>query len=155
MKIYYPKIFILATIFVVSKFSCVAANSSSSDSLWLTDFDKALKIAKETKKPILLDFTGSDWCGWCIRLDKEVFSKNSFKSFAKKNLVLVEIDFPRKNNQDSFLRKQNNRLKAKYEVRGFPTIVLLDFNGNLIDKTGYVKGGSSRYISHLKKLLKQ
>lgn len=154
MKIFFSKNFILATFFVIINFSCPAVNGSSSDSLWLTDFDKALKIAKETKKPILLDFTGSDWCVWCIRLDEEVFSKNSFKSFAKKNLVLVEIDFPRKNNQDSFLRKQNNRLKAKYEVRGFPTIVLLDFNGNLIDKTGYVKGGPNRYISHLKKLLK-
>lgn len=153
MKNFYCKNFIVATILIVLKLFCATANASSSDSLWLTNFEKALKIAKEKQKPLLVDFTGSDWCGWCIRLDKEVFSKDEFKSFAKENLVLVEIDFPRKNNQDSFLKKQNNRLKRKYEIRGFPTIVLLDFNGNLIDKTGYVKGGAESYVSHLKELL--
>lgn len=155
MKIFYLRIFTLVTIFAVLGCPHIVANASSSDSLWLTNFETALKIAKETKKPILLDFTGSDWCGWCIRLKKEVFSENSFKSFAKQNLVLVEVDFPRKNNQDPFLRKQNDKLSKKYEIRGFPTIVLLDFNGNFIDKTGYVKGGPIRYISHLKELLKQ
>ena len=153
MKNFYSKNFIVATILIVLKLFCATANASSLDSLWLTNFEKALKIAKEKQKPLLVDFTGSDWCGWCIRLDKEVFSKDEFKSFAKENLVLVEIDFPRKNNQDSFLKKQNNRLKRKYEIRGFPTIVLLDFNGNLIDKTGYVKGGAESYVSHLKELL--
>ena len=153
MKNFYCKNFIVATILIVLKLFCATANASSSDSLWLTNFEKALKIAKEKQKPLLVDFTGSDWCGRCILLDKEVFSKDEFKSFAKENLVLVEIDFPRKNNQDSFLKKQNNRLKRKYEIRGFPTIVLLDFNGNLIDKTGYVKGGAESYVSHLKELL--
>ena len=129
MKIFYLRIFTLVTIFAVLGCPHTVANESSSDSLWLTNFETALKIAKETKKPILLDFTGSDWCGWCIRLKKEVFSENSFKSFAKQNLVLVEVDFPRKNNQNSSLRKQNNRLKSKYEIT----------SNCLVAKVSYIK----------------
>ncbi|MFC1498771.1 thioredoxin family protein, partial [Verrucomicrobiota bacterium] len=63
---------------------------------WLTDFEQARKLAKEKKLPILADFAGSDWCGWCIKLDKEVFTKEEFKKYAKDNLVLFLADFPNK-----------------------------------------------------------
>jgi thioredoxin-related protein len=77
----------------------------------------------------LLDFTGSDWCGYCIKLDEEVFSKPSFKKFAKENLVLVELDYPRGKNLPKKTKEQNDSLKSKYGISGYPTIILLDSDG--------------------------
>ncbi|HEY0368963.1 MAG TPA: thioredoxin family protein, partial [Chthoniobacterales bacterium] len=74
---------------------CVASASASSKPGWLTDLKEAQEQAKSGNKLLLLDFTGSDWCGWCIKLDREVFSKPEFKAYAEKNLVLLELDFPR------------------------------------------------------------
>src|SRR5712671_809845 len=74
---------------------------------WDDDYAKALAQAKAEKKLLLMDFTGSDWCGWCIKLDKEVFSKPEFKEYAKKSLVLVEVDFPRAKEQSETLKKAN------------------------------------------------
>jgi protein disulfide-isomerase len=122
---------------------------------WLTDFEKAKQTAEELKRPILLDFTGSDWCGWCIKLDKEVFSKKEFKDFAKDNLVLFMADFPRNKKQQSEAeKKQNEALMEKYGARGFPTIFLLKADGEVIAKTGYKPGGAAAYVKHLQELLK-
>lgn len=135
---------------------CLAVGSvvSASDG-WLTDFTKAKAEAKMSKKIILADFAGSDWCGWCMRLDREVLSTPEFKKFAKKNLILLLVDFPRKKPQSSTIKKQNNELSAKYGVRGFPTVLLLDYNGKVIARTGYQRGGSAAYIAHLKQLMKK
>lgn len=119
---------------------------------WLTDFDKAKAEAKEKNRPILVDFTGSDWCGWCIKLNKEVFSKEAFKNYAKDNLVLLELDFPRKKKLSDELKKQNEKLSKKYKVKGFPTILLLDAEGKVLARTGYQKGGPDAYVTHLKSL---
>ena len=122
---------------------------------WLTDFEAAKAQAKEENKPILVDFTGSDWCGWCIKLNKEVFSKSSFKDYAKENLVRLELDYPRKKELSKELKKQNAELRKKYEVRGYPTILLIDAKGKVLAKTGYQKGGPDAYVTHLKSLLEK
>ena len=120
---------------------------------WMTDYEAAKEKAEQTGKPLLLDFTGSDWCGWCIRLDREVFSKEAFKQYAKEALILVELDFPKRKKQSESVKKQNEALAKKYRVRGFPTIILLSPEGDMIGKTGYRPGGPESYVAHLKEML--
>ena len=122
---------------------------------WLTDYDAAAKKAASEKKPMLLDFTGSDWCGWCMRLDKEVFSQPAFVSYAKKNLILVKVDFPRSKPQSATEKKQNERLAAKYKIEGYPAIVVLDEQGRQLGELGYEKGGAKPWIAGLEKILKK
>ncbi len=125
----------------------------AADNIWMTDMEKAMEQSSESGKPILVNFTGSDWCGWCIKLDKEVFSKQAFKDYAKENLVLVVVDFPRNIKQSAALRKQNKELMRKYSIKGFPTILLLNQRGKVLATTGYKSGGPEKYISHLKELI--
>src|SRR5882724_7830178 len=99
---------------------------------WLTDMPKAQAVAKKENKLIMLDFTGSDWCGWCIKLNKEVFSQPEFADYAKKNLVLVEVDFPHSKQQSDALKKANQNLQQKYHVEGYPTIIGLDGEGKKV-----------------------
>jgi len=121
---------------------------------WMTDFEKAKALAKAEKKYILIDFSGSDWCGWCIKLDREVFSQDAFQSYAKDHLVLVLADSPRdKSKQSGELQKQNDQLIKEFKVRGFPTVFILDSDGKIIAKTGYQDGGAEAYVEHIKKLI--
>ncbi len=120
---------------------------------WLTDFEAAKAKAAAEQKPLLVDFTGSDWCGWCIMLDKEVFSQQAFKDYAADSLVLVELDFPRGKEQSAELKAQNEALAEKYEIRGFPTILILSPEGKLVGKTGYQRGGAEAYVAHIKEIL--
>ncbi len=120
---------------------------------WLTDFDAAKKEAETRKVPILVNFSGSDWCGWCIRLDEEVFAHDEFGTFAKENLVLFVADFPRSKEQADTLKKQNRQLQQQYKVQGFPTVLLVDAEGKVLARTGYQRGGAAGYVAHLKKLL--
>lgn len=119
------------------------------DAKWETDFKKAQERAAAENKDMLVNFTGSDWCGWCKRLDREVFQTQTFKDFASKELVLVKVDFPRYKKQDPSQRQANDQLAKKYGVRGFPTIYLMDSNAKILLKTGYQSGGSEGYIDHL------
>ena len=121
---------------------------------WLTDFEKAKAEAAERNVPILADFSGSDWCGWCIRLDKEVFTQEEFKAYAAENLVLLMVDFPSKKKQDPAVKAQNKKMGKQYGIRGYPTILLLDAEGKVLNKTGYQKGGAAAYVEHIKDLLK-
>jgi protein disulfide-isomerase len=121
---------------------------------WMTDLPKALAKAKAEDKHVLLNFTGSDWCGWCIRLHKEVFSKPEFAEYANKNLVLVEVDFPNRKKQSAELKKANNALQEKYGIEGYPTIVILNKEGKLTGKTGYVPGGPKPFIASVEKAKK-
>lgn len=130
----------------------LAASAFAADG-WMTDFEAAKAKAKAENKPMLLDFTGSDWCGWCIKLDKEVFGEAAFKEYAAAELVLVELDFPRKKEQSADLKAQNEKLAKQYGVRGFPTILVLSPEGELIEKTGYQKGGAEAYVKHIKGIL--
>src|SRR5258708_13882673 len=107
---------------------------------WLTDVPKAVQEAKAGNKLVLLDFTGSDWCGWCIRLNKEVFSQPEFVDYAKKNLVPVEVDFPRSKEQSAELKKANRALQQKYNIQGYPTIIVLNGEGKQVGELGYMNG---------------
>ena len=120
---------------------------------WLTDFEAAKKVAVEKQLPILVDFSGSDWCHWCVKLDEEVFSKAEFKKYAKDNLVLFMADFPQRTKQPAKIKKQNEMLATGYGVRGFPTVLVLDATGKEIARTGYQAGGPEKYIEHIKGLL--
>jgi protein disulfide-isomerase len=122
---------------------------------WLTDLPKAQAKAKEENKLVLLDFTGSDWCGWCIKLDKEVFSKPEFAEYASKNLVLVEVDFPRSKPQSSELKKANAALQDKYKIEGYPTIIVLNSSGQKAGELGYQPGGPKPFIAELERLKKK
>ena len=127
--------------------------SEESSAIWMTQFSEARAMAKNEGKPILMDFTGSNWCGWCVKLKKEVFTKPSFLGFANDNLILMTVDFPRGVHQEEWLVDQNNKLLDQYGVNSFPTIILTDYNGNLLGRTGYKSGGSENYVEHLKGLL--
>src|SRR6266702_5304311 len=129
---------------------------ASADELpWMTDLPKAQAKAKAENKLIMLDFTGSDWCGWCIKLNKEVFSKPEFAEFARKNLVAVEVDFPRAKQQTKELKKANESLQEKYNIQGYPTIIVLDGEGKKVGQLGYMPGGPKAFIGELDKLKKK
>lgn len=117
---------------------------------WETDFDKALEIAAKEKKKLLVDFSGSDWCGWCIKLDKEVFALDSFLEKVQQDYVLVLLDFPR--NKTVPNKERNQELMNQYGVKGFPTVLLMDPQGNPFARTGYMEGGPSVYLKHMEDL---
>jgi protein disulfide-isomerase len=111
--------------------------------------------SKAENKPILINLTGSDWCGWCIKIEKDVFSQKIFQDFAAENLILMEADFPRKKQQAPELKKQNKALEDKYLNEGYPTIWLLDSEGNKLspEDLGEFKANAEDYVKHLKELL--
>jgi thioredoxin-related protein len=121
---------------------------------WETDFEVAKKRAEDEKKTILADFTGSDWCGWCIKLKKEVFDQPEFQEYAKKNLIMLELDFPRSKKLPAKEKEQNENLAKEFKVRGYPTVLLLDSKGKQVGSTGYQDGGPEKYVEHLKGILK-
>lgn len=121
-----------AFFFFLIVLSFVATNANGSD--WQTNYEQALATAKAEKKFVLLDFTGSDWCGPCIQMKRAVFSKPAFLKYAKQNLVLVEIDFPRAKKLSDKEKAQNERLAQQYHIEesGYPTVVLLDPEGKIV-----------------------
>lgn len=122
---------------------------------WETDFEKASSAARNSGKYILLDFSGSDWCGWCIRLEREVFSQDAFKDFAKESLVCVLVDFPSQKEQSRELKQQNRNLATKYGIKGYPTIIILSPDGESVGKTEYLHGGSRNYVQHLNEIIER
>ncbi len=120
---------------------------------WLSDFEKAKAQAGAEKKVLLMDFTGSDWCEYCIRLNNEVFSTPAFKKAAPADFVLLELDFPQNESKlPEATRKQNDALQNTYSVEGYPTILLADSQGRPFARTGYRKGGVEEYLKHLQSL---
>lgn len=120
---------------------------------WLSDLEEGLKQAREEKKAVLVDFTGSDWCGWCIRLKKEVFDQKAFAAVTK-DFVLVELDYPQKKKQDPAVQAKNKAIAEKFAIEGFPTVLLLTAEGEPFAQTGYEEGGPETYLAHLAELLK-
>ena len=120
---------------------------------WLTDYNLALRLSKESGKPVLINFTGSDWCPWCFRLRDEVFSQDAFINFAKENLILLMIDFPMRKELPPEQVKANQALQEKYGIEGYPTVVIVNAEGKEIARTGYKEGGAESYVAHLKGLL--
>ena len=130
-----------------------AGHAQASKPGWGVDQTQALAKAKTDKKMVLMDFTGSDWCGWCIKMDKEIFSTPEFKKYAQDNLVLVELDFPHKKQLPPATKQQNDALAKQYGVQGFPTTVVLDSEGKTVKVFGgYVEGGATAFIATLEKL---
>ena len=128
---------------------------------WHTDITKAVNISVETGKPLFFFFTGSDWCGWCKKLVKEVFVKQEFKAWAEKNAILVELDFPRRTPISDDLKKQTRELGQMFGVRGYPTGWLVTptiedgkVNFNKLCSQGYVAGGPKAWIAGANKILK-
>jgi thioredoxin-related protein len=143
------KYFITSILMAIAMLYCSKTEATN----WETDFKKASSVAKASGKYMLLDFSGSDWCGWCIRLEKEVFSQDAFKDFAKENLVCVLVDFPRAKEQSKELKQQNMDLARKYDIKGYPTVIILSPDGEPVAKTGYLQGGPWEYARHLKKII--
>ncbi|WP_109300491.1 thioredoxin family protein [Aquimarina sp. AU474] len=122
---------------------------------WLTDFEEAKQIAVKNNRPILLVFTGSDWCAPCIKLEKLILHTEEFEEFAKDNYVLLKADFPKrkKNQLSQALQDQNNKLAETYNKRGgFPLAVVLDKTGKKLGAVGYKKVSPGSYIEILKKI---
>ena len=130
---------------------------------WHTDMSKAADISIKENKPMFLFFTGSDWCGWCIRLQKEVFKTPEFIKWAKDNVVLVELDFPRKNNQTEEIKSQNAQLQQQLQVRGYPTVWFVSatktaeakINLNALGSSGYVAGGPKVWIDGANQIIQK
>jgi protein disulfide-isomerase len=126
---------------------------SAAEGDWLTDLPKAQAQAKAEKKMVLMDFNGSDWCPPCKALRKNVLSTPEFMDYAKKNLVLVDVDFPRQKEQSKELKQANEQLAKKFAVEGFPTIVVLSSDGKELKKTvGYDGQSTQDFIAGLDKL---
>jgi thioredoxin-related protein len=128
-------------------------NAAAAETSWSTDFPAAQAQAKKENKLVVMNFTGSDWCSWCKKLQKEVFMTKEFAAFAKEKLVLVEIDFPSGKKQPAALKKANEALQAKYKAEGFPTILVLNGEGKEVwRQVGYMPGGPEAWIGKLKTL---
>jgi thioredoxin-related protein len=130
---------------------------------WENDMNVCIQQSMSTKKPIMLFFTGSDWCGWCMRLQKEVFQTPEFSAWASENVILMEVDFPRKTVLPENIRQQNNQLQGSFAVRGYPTVFFvnpaLGEDGkialNSLGQTGYQQGGPTSWITSVSAFLKK
>ena len=131
----------------------LASSLLADDKLWVNEFEKAKQAAATEGKDLLMDFTGSDWCSWCIKLHKEVFDLDAFKTAAPKNFVLVELDYPQdKSKLSKEVQEQNTKLQQQFSIQGYPTILLADASGRPYAQTGYQAGGAEEYLKHLDEL---
>ncbi|HQU60881.1 MAG: thioredoxin family protein [Phaeodactylibacter sp.] len=113
---------LLIAFLLTASFAIAQENYTAENKGWLVDLDQAYALSKKTGKPIMANFTGSDWCGWCKKLTASVFSTPEFKKWADKNVVLLELDFPRRKQIPDKIRQQNNSLQQAFQVRGYPTV---------------------------------
>ena len=123
---------------------------------WFADFDVAQKEAEKTGKDLFVDFTGSDWCGWCIRLHKEVFDHEAFQKAITADYILVALDFPQAEEIKAKVPnpERNDELAQLHGIQGFPTILLMDSKGQVYGRTGYQPGGPEKYVEHVTGLRK-
>ena len=121
----------LSYLAIVGLATAFTARSASADEAWINNLEKAKEVAKAEGKSILMNFTGSDWCGFCKIIDGKVLSKEEFTSKASEKYVLLTVDFPTpKIEQSAELKAQNQELKTKFGIRGFPTFVITDAEVN-------------------------
>lgn len=130
--------------------------------VWNNNLKNSIEISNKTKKPLLLFFTGSDWCGWCIRLQTEVFKTPEFKKWANDNVVLVELDFPRRTVLAPEITEQNNQLQQFFAVQGYPTVWFVNatlndgkINMDKLGNTGYLAGGPKVWLDTANGILKK
>ena len=119
---------------------------------WIDNYETAKARAAREGKDILIDFTGSDWCTWCKKLDKEVFDQPGFQTEAPKKYVLLQLDFPHHKGQSAALKQQNEELARKYRIEGYPAVIIADSNGRMIGQTGYEAGGDQKFFQRLARL---
>ncbi len=105
---------------------------------WHDSFEAALQESEATGKPIIADFTGSDWCSWCVKLRNDVFETQVFNEWARDNVVLLELDYPKRAMQKPEIKRQNAELADQYNVNSYPTVLLLDSTGQVLGKMGYM-----------------
>ncbi|WP_296686107.1 thioredoxin family protein [Flavobacterium sp.] len=148
---------IITLVFVLGSISLQAQ-----ELYWETNVNKAIEVSKKTKKPLLLFFTGSDWCGWCIRLQKEVLRTPEFATWAKDNVVLVELDYPRSKPQTNEIKQQNGQLQQIFGIQGYPTVFFSNvqesagkINFQALGNTGYVAGGPKAWLAVADGILKK
>ena len=142
----------IAVALALASASCARARA---DQTWTTDYKKAQQEAKASHKLVLLDFTGSDWCGFCFQLDRAILSQPQFKDYANKNLVLMEVDFPRSKAQSIETVRQNQQLAQRYQVQGFPTLVVLNGEGKTVWRyDGLYTEGIAAFLAELDKIRK-
>lgn len=152
----FQKRLVLGTLTVVGLFALGCADrqeaiTRENSDLWLTRYDSALARAKAENKIVLMDFSGSDWCGWCKKLDREVYDTAEFADYAGKKLVLLKVDFPKKARLSAEQEEHNLALAQKYNIEGFPTVILLDTSENRIGTLGYMEGGPKAFIAELER----
>lgn len=145
------KVFVAALCAAMAVSSFAAKVSKSVPKGWIEDFAAAQKTAEKEKKLILLAFSGSDWCGWCVKMDKEVYSDKKFIQKAKNKFVLVMIDSPQ--NKDiltKLAQRENPKLVSKYSIRGFPCSIVVKANGDEVKRFGgYQRGGPDAFLEKL------
>ena len=140
-----------STLLTLAFTALAAAPAVASGDDWYADYDEALAVAKEQQKDLLVDFTGSDWCVWCHRLDDEVFGVEGFMEGVQDKYVLVKLDFP----NDQAIKdavpnpERNNELMERWGVRGFPTVLAVDTESRPFAKTGYMQGGPDAWLTDL------
>ncbi len=130
-----------------------AARQKNRNISWLTNYEKALQLAKASSKPILLFFTGSDWCGWCNKLEREILETSSFAGSISNKLIFVKLDYPMHTSLDPQIVSQNEQLQKRFSVRSFPTVIILNPDGQPIGTTGYRAGNGKQYAQHLARIV--
>ena len=137
-------------LFLLSLFFISILNTTAQN--WLTDINEAKQVASQNNQKIILVFQGSDWCAPCIKLDREIWSTNEFKTYADDNYVMLQADFPRKkkNSLSDAQQEKNNKLAETYNKNGyFPFVVILDDSGNVLGEMGYLKISPNEYIAKI------
>jgi thioredoxin-related protein len=132
--------------------SATLALPAAEASTWSTDYKAALAEAKAQNRNVFLFFTGSDWCGWCKRLQKEILSTPEFGKYAGEKLILVELDFPRAVPQSAAVKAQNAKLAERFKIKGYPTIIVLNSSGKVVGQLGYQEGGPGPFVDALSKM---
>lgn len=166
---YFPKAISLSLLFLILGFSTLKAQGEKKTEAleWHTSLMKADELSRKSKKPIFAFFTGSDWCGWCIKLQNDVFAKPEFIEWAKKNVILLELDFPRRKQLSPELTQQNNSMQQAFNVTGYPVVWIFTTNKNSKDKkftmdtygsTGYPVGAEPgkeevKFLEEVNKIL--
>ena len=123
------------------------------ESTWTTGWKDAAAQAATAKRPILADFTGSDWCGWGMKLKREVFTTPEFAEWAGRSVVLLEVDFPRSKPLAADLQRDNQAMAEKYDIEGFPTILILAADGRELGRLGYLPGGAKAWIAAAEQIM--
>lgn len=134
-------------IFLVLLIAFSTITIQAQEAEWHTDLTKAIAISNKSNKPLFLFFTGSDWCGWCMKLQKEVFKTPEFAKWAKDNVVLVELDFPKRTPQPDEIKQQNAQLNSFFKVRGYPTVWITDVTKTKEGQIQFAPRGSSGYVA--------